>query len=138
MAKAASPVRLQEELMKAATHTGRRFHRSAAEQVEYWAEIGRRVADEIDPDALLAVTAGLARVSVEPVHGEPLSPDEVFTSLEAERGAGTLSRGVTGAAVRYQVSLVRPGYLERVDRDGQVTVGRFREGEFVAAPEPGR
>ena len=35
MAKAASPVRLQDELMQAATVTGARLHRSAAEQIEY-------------------------------------------------------------------------------------------------------
>ncbi|MCB1936185.1 MAG: hypothetical protein KDF59_09600, partial [Nitrosomonas sp.] len=37
MAKSASPIRLQEELMKAAELTASRFHRSTAEQIEYWA-----------------------------------------------------------------------------------------------------
>ncbi|MCK5666750.1 MAG: hypothetical protein KAI17_24840, partial [Thiotrichaceae bacterium] len=39
MAKALSPVRLQDDLMKAAKLTGDRFHRSTAEQIEYWADI---------------------------------------------------------------------------------------------------
>jgi len=35
MAKAISPVRLQDDLMQAAKLTGERFHRSSAEQIEY-------------------------------------------------------------------------------------------------------
>ncbi len=35
MAKAASPVRLQEDLMQIAEITTRRYHRSTAEQIEY-------------------------------------------------------------------------------------------------------
>jgi hypothetical protein len=38
------PVRLQENLMQAAKLTGERFHRSTAEQIEYWADIGRKVS----------------------------------------------------------------------------------------------
>lgn len=130
MAKAASPVRLQEKLMEAATLTGERFHRSAAEQVEYWAEIGRRVSAVLDPDVLNSVTSGLMRVKVEPVYGKPIDPDEVFRSLESERDSGLLAEAVTSSAVKYQASLTHPGYLEQLDQDGKVTVGQFKDGEF--------
>ena len=50
MAKAASPIRLQQDLMQAAETTAKRFHRSTAEQVEYWAELGRSVAATLDPE----------------------------------------------------------------------------------------
>ena len=136
MPKAASPVRLQEELMRAATLTGDRFHRSAAEQIEYWADIGRRVADVLDPDALLSVATGLARVRVEPVNGPAVEPDEVFRTLEKERRRGTLSKAVTGSAVRYQTSLTHPGFLERLDSEGSIEIGRFEDGRFVVAAEP--
>ena len=62
MAKAASPVRLEKELMEAAARSGERLHRSAAEQVEYWADIGRTVDASVSPDSLLEVAAGLARL----------------------------------------------------------------------------
>jgi len=75
MAKAASPDRLQSELMKAASFTGLRYRRSAAEQFEYWADIGRKVADIIAPDSLLAVTSGLAKISIDPVVSRSLDPD---------------------------------------------------------------
>ncbi|WP_269617933.1 TA system antitoxin ParD family protein [Zhongshania sp. BJYM1] len=49
MAKAASPIRLQQDLMQAAESTAKRFHRSTAEQIEYWAELGRSVSSSINP-----------------------------------------------------------------------------------------
>jgi len=110
MAKASSPVRLQENLMQAAKLTGERFHRSTAEQIEYWADIGRKVSTVLDPD-------------------------EVFNQLEAQRQQRTLSQGVTSSTVKYQSSLTQPGYLERIDQNGNVLVGQFKNGEFVSVDE---
>ncbi|MCF6202823.1 MAG: ParD-like family protein [Methylococcaceae bacterium] len=59
MAKSASPIRLQADLMQAAEITAKRYHRSTAEQIEYWADLGRTVASTLDPDVLLSVAAGL-------------------------------------------------------------------------------
>ena len=53
--------------MQAAKLTGERFHRSAAEQIEYWADIGRKVSTVLDPDTLISITTGLAQVKVESV-----------------------------------------------------------------------
>ncbi len=52
MAKAASPIRLQEELMQAAESTAKLFHRSTAEQIKYWADLGHSVSSTLDPDVL--------------------------------------------------------------------------------------
>jgi len=59
MAKAASPIRLQDELMQAASLTSKRFHRSTAEQIEYWADIGRQASEVLDPDVLVSLGSGL-------------------------------------------------------------------------------
>ena len=131
MPKAASPVRLQQKLMQAAALTGARFHRSTAEQIEYWASLGQRVAAMLDPDVLLSIQAGMARVRVEPVVGRPLNPDEVFQGLEQQRRAGTLSDAVSSSRVRYQASSTHPGLLERLDSEGIITLGRFEQGRFV-------
>jgi len=131
MAKAASPIRLQQDLMDDATLTGERYHRSASEQVEYWASIGRRISGVIDPDTLLSVAAGLARLHVEPVYGHAINPDLIFQNLEREREQGTLPDKVTSSPVKYQASSAQPGYLERIDENGRVTVGQFRGGEFI-------
>jgi hypothetical protein len=82
MAKATSPIRLQEELMQAAESTARRYHRSTAEQIEYWADLGRSVSSTIDPDVLLSVLSGLTTIKTEPVISLPIDPDEVFEALE--------------------------------------------------------
>jgi hypothetical protein len=137
MAKSASPVRLQEDLMQSATLTGERYHRSAAEQVEYWASIGRRVSTLLDPDVLLSITAGLARLKVEPVYAEAINPETVFQTLENSRKQGALSQLVTSSAIKYQASAARPGYLERIDGYGAITIGQFQHGQFVAIDESG-
>ena len=131
MAKASSPVRLQAELMQAATTAGQRQHRSAAEQVEYWASLGRSVANSVDPDSLLAVSAGLSRLKIEPVEVSAIDPDDVFAALESEREAGTLVDSVTSSSVRYQISAKHPGYLEQIAADGKITTGQFSNGVFT-------
>jgi len=135
MAKALSPVRLQDDLMQAAKLTGDRFHRSTAEQIEYWADIGRKVSKVLDPDTLLSISTGLTQVKVEPIYGTPIDPDDIFNSLEAQRQQGTLTKAVTDSTIKYQSSLVHPGYLERIDQKGNVSVGQFKNGEFVTVDE---
>ena len=135
MAKAASPIRLQEELMQAATTAGQRMHRSAAEQVEYWASIGRSVARVVDPDNLLAVSAGLAQLKVVPVEPPVIDPDDLFAALEQERKSGTLAASISGAGVRYQASVALPGQLEQINPDGSVVVGQFSMGIFTPLTE---
>jgi len=135
MAKAASPIRLQKDLMDDAALTGKRYHRSAAEQVEYWASIGRRVSDVIEPDTLLAIAAGLVRVQVKPVYGQAIDPEQVFQKLERERKRGLLSDKVTSSPVKYQASSDYPGYLELIDENHNITIGQFKEGKFIPRTE---
>ena len=135
MAKSASPIRLQEDLMQAAALTGERFHRSTAEQIEYWAEMGRNVSRMLDPDDLLSISAGLAKIKVEPVYSEPINPGDVFQSLEAERASGILPQTVTSSPIKYQTSLAHPGYLEQIHPDGTIKTGKFQGGKFIEMNE---
>ncbi len=135
MAKAASPIRLQEELMQAAELTAKRFHRSTAEQIEYWADLGRSVSSTLNPDVLLSVLSGLTIIKTEPVISLPIDPDEVFETLENDRKAGTLLNTITNSAVKYQVSLEHPGYLEQINPNGNMTTGQFENGQFIALNE---
>ena len=111
MAKASSPVRLQDDLMQAAKLTGERFHRSTAEQIEYWADIGRKVSTVLDPDTLISIATGLTQIKVEPIYSKPIDPDDVFNLLEAQQQQGTLTQAVTGSAFKYQSSLTQPGSI---------------------------
>jgi len=130
MAKSASPVRLQDDLMRRAALAGARHHRSAAQQIEYWAALGQDVAALLDPDLLLDVKAGLARLRVEPVRAVAVAPESVFAALDAQRQSGSLAASVSTASVRYQACPSRPGWLERIDSDGSINVGIFEGGVF--------
>ena len=131
MAKASSPIRLQKDLMQAAESTGKRFHRSTAEQIEYWADLGRSVSSTLNPDVLLSIKSGLTRLNIEPVLSLPVDPEQVFSQLEEQRKTGKLTDFVTESPVRYQSSGKHPGKLECIDRNGRVTVGQFVSGQFV-------
>lgn len=131
MAKAPSPVRLESGLMSAAAVAGSTLHRSAAEQIEYWADLGRKVSRIVDPEILLAVQAGLAILRVERVSPLPVDPEAVFAALDRERNSGALSEAVAAGAVRYQASITRPGSLEACYPDGRVEVGQFANGQFI-------
>ena len=135
MPKSASPVRLQAELMQSASMAGRRQHRSAAEQIEYWASIGRSVSKIINQDTLLEFSAGLVRLKIEPVESAAIAPEEVFSDLERDRKSGRLVESVTTSSVRYQVSVRHPGQLEQILADGRVIVGQFHDGVFTPLPE---
>lgn len=137
MAKAHSPLRLEAQLVEQATLAGKQLHRSTAEQIEYWAELGRSLARTLSPDSLLQIHAGLARIRVEPVIGPTIDPESVFAQLEASRDSGELSDNLTHSSMRYQVSTTRPGKLEQIAPDGTVTVGQFQNGEFIPADEAG-
>jgi len=132
MAKAASPIRLQDELMQAAALTAERFHRSTAEQIEYWAEMGRNVDHMLNPDDLLAISTGLAKITVEPVTSEPVDAIKIFQSLEDDRASGMLLQTVTGSVFKYQASFAHLGYLEQICPDGRIQTGKFQGGEFIA------
>ena len=114
--------------MSAATAAGMLLHRSAAEQVEYWADLGRKVASSIDPESLLAVKAGLATLRVEHIDPSPVDPDAVFAALDNARSSGELSEAIASGSVRYQASVAKPGYLEACYPDGRIEVGQFVNG----------
>jgi hypothetical protein len=131
VAKSPSPVRLETSLMSAAAIAGSTLHRSAAEQIEYWADLGRKVAKIVDPEILLAVQAGLATLRVEQVSPTPVDPDAVFAALDRERNSGALSEAVAAGTVHYQASITRPGSLEACYPDGRIEVGQFTNGQFI-------
>ena len=65
MAKPASPVRLDRDLMASATDAAERIHCSDAEKFSYCASIFHSVANQVDPDSILDVITGLAELNVE-------------------------------------------------------------------------
>lgn len=130
MAKANSPIRLDQSLMDSATSVAKAAHRSAAEQIEFWADVGRTLTQIIDVHTLVSLKAGTVRLLIEPVQTEAVDPDALFAQLDADRANGALSQRVTGCEVRYQASTAQPGWLEQIRADGSRVVGRFEGGTF--------
>lgn len=131
MAKASSPIRIQSDLMSNAAVLGKLHHRSAAEQIEYWASIGQKVESLLDPESLLQIKAGLLRVRLEQVNAPPVSADWVFGNLDMKRETGELSSEVSHGKLQYQASATHPGMLEQIDAKGKVKVGQFSNGVFT-------
>ncbi|WP_420553908.1 TA system antitoxin ParD family protein [Neptuniibacter marinus] len=131
MAKAHSPLRLDANLVEQAKLSGKHLHRSTAEQIEYWADIGRSVSKVITPETLLQLYAGLVKVKVEPVDGPTVDPDRLFDILEDDRVAGCLQDNITSSSLKYQASAQYPGMLEQIALDDTVIVGQFENGKFT-------
>lgn len=116
--------------MQEALTAARINKRSAAEQLEFWADIGRRVSGQLNSDSLLEILAGSSTLKVVPVETPFVDADDVFTNLKRDQVSGKLSEQVTDATVRYQASASHPGYLEQL-AEGRVTVGQFRNAVFI-------
>ncbi|MCJ8268041.1 MAG: ParD-like family protein [Psychrosphaera sp.] len=132
MAKAISPIRLQNELMESAKAVGALMHRSAAEQIEYWASLGQKVSELISPQTLLSINAGLVKIAVEPVVDSRVDFDDVLGEVQMRSASGELSQIIANGKTKYQASVSHPGLLEQIEPNGTVTVGMFKNGEFVA------
>jgi hypothetical protein len=125
-------IRLENSLMIAAKNAAVVHKRTAVEQIEYWAELGRNVSRFVDPEALIACSSGLAELKVEKVDAKPVNPMDVFNNLELKRNSGELTKSITTTSFRYKASEHYPGMLERVELDGKVKVGIFKDGVFKA------
>lgn len=125
-------IRLENSLMLAAKNAAVIHKRTAVEQIEYWAELGRNVSKFVDPEALIACSSGLAELKVEQVNAKPLNPLDVFNQLEAQRNSGELANKVTKSSYKFQASDNYPGMLERIDERGNIDVGTFKDGVFTA------
>ena len=130
MAKSKSPYRIDENLMHLALIAGATQHRKPIEQLEYWAELGRKVEQHLSMDSLYQVSCGFVRLKAEPTANVSVDPKSVFDALESDRERGALSTEVPPGTVRYQASVTNPGRLEAVYPEGQVVVGAFRNGLF--------
>jgi len=128
-----TPIRLDENLVHEAKLEGRPLKRSAPNQIEYWAEIGRQVENLISPNELLAITQGFAQLHIEDTPTQPVKPGKVFKAVDQDRAAGMLANKVTQSAIYYEASQTQPNMLDRVDASGFRETGHFRNGQFITS-----
>ena len=125
------PFRLSNEIGAHAEKSAALQNRSVPKQIEYWANLGRRVEKSIDHPSLMAILRDLAIIEVRPAPSKPVEAQDVFAELEADRHSGKLAKNITRAGVIYEASPSHPGLLDRIDEHGVRTTGTFKNGEFV-------
>lgn len=129
---ATKPIRLDEELIAQAARTGALQHRTAPNQVEYWAKLGKMVASVLGMEDALAVMQGLKKINLETVESASVDSDSVFAQLEADRDIGFKDKPITNAPFYFEASLSAPGLLDKVStKTGERKTGRFENGTFT-------
>lgn len=126
-----TPLRVKEDLFRDAEAEGLLMNRSAAKQVEFWAELGKRVAHSLSPTDMLALMQGIAEVQVEVAAPERIEPAKIFEAVEKSRSSGQSGQQITQGRTYFEASLTKAGLLDRVTPDGQRQTGRFVNGVFV-------
>ena len=126
-----SAIRLDPLLIQDAEIEANIHKRTTPKQIEYWADIGRKVSDLINPTDLLAISQGLAHIELKTTESYAINPDEIFSRVEEERASGYLSNHVTRSTISYQASQTQPGLLDRINADGSREAGHFKNGKFV-------
>ena len=126
-----APETLDRELLTRARAQAKLSHRTVAQQISHWAEVGRSVQHIIDENVILGVKTGLMKIEVKTLDSPKIDPRQVFAELERDRADGTLTTMVTKAPYAYQASTNHPGLLDRIHRDGRVETGTFENGEFT-------
>lgn len=127
----ATPLRISEKLVEKAEKQVRISLRSVPKQIEFWANIGQEIESALTPADLMALANGEAEVKLIRKTSVPIDMDLLFSNIEKERSAGSLSAKVLKDEVWYEESKDFPGYLVRVSsRTGKREVGKFANGAF--------
>lgn len=126
-----TPLRVNDGLFQEAEAEGSLMNRSAAKQVEFWAELGKRVAHSVTPTDMLALMQGIAEVQVEVAAPDRIEPTEIFVAVDNASGNGQLGQQITRGNVYFEASLSKPGLLDKVMPNGQRLTGHFENGLFI-------
>ena len=126
-----TPLRVNDGLFNEAEAEGSLLSRSAAKQVEYWAELGKRVAHSVTPADILALMQGIARVHIEVPATQPVNPENVFEMVDKASSAKQSGQPITRGGLYYEASKGRPGLLDQVMSDGTRLTGHFSKGSFM-------
>ncbi len=125
------PLRVNETLFKEAEAEGLFMRRSAAKQVEFWAELGRNLAQSVTSTDILALMQGIARVRIELPETRAIDPLDVFSKVDIARQSGELGASITREHLYYEASRQSPGLLDEVSPEGSRRSGRFIDGNFI-------
>jgi hypothetical protein len=125
------PVKLSDELVKAAREEAANTDRSITGQIEHWAKIGRSVETVLrHPEVQTLKQSPLsARLS----DGARQAIRAALARVVAESDRGSLARSLQTGRTVYQSDPAGSGLIERVEPDGSRTLGRLVNRRFVPA-----
>lgn len=134
------PVKLSDELVRAARAEAKAQHRSITAQIEHWAKLGRAAQtalSEADRLTLAACTEALDAGEPGPEAPRLLSMREHLLSLaRSSDRSSVLAELRAGGGPRYEADPDDPELVVRVEADGRRTRGEFEGGQF--RPETAR
>ena len=120
------PARLSNELILDARLVGAVAEKPIADQIEFWAQLGRAVAPLLDGSRARAL--GLA--------GRVTALSERIASVDSDEGRRRVEDIVRERPLpHYEPAADRPGHLVRIESDGTRTVGRFVQRRFQPAED---
>jgi len=122
---------VNDTLYQEAEAHGSLLYRSAAQQIEYWAKLGKRIEEDASTSDLQALLAGIANIQFEIPPMKAIEPMSVMTDVDQKISAGQFSQSITRHSLYYEASKERPGLLDQVMPDGTRKTGHFKNGEFI-------
>ena len=111
---------LQTSLVDAVKTSGTLAHRSISQQIEYWANLGRKTESLLTEAEILQVISGVTEIHKSSVNSMELEVESVYKMLEDDRKKELC-----------QKSVCRDGYLDQLHSGGHVVIGSFKKGVFI-------
>jgi hypothetical protein len=120
------PVKLSDALVLDARIAGEAQERSIAGQIEFWAKIGRSVAELLNGRVQQRLAQG----------GTEKSLSEFIESADKPEGQARLRAYLESRPFpHFKAHPTRNGLLVRIEKDGRRSVGRFKNRQFVVVAE---
>lgn len=118
------PTRISDELANEVKKEIAVSKRSLPSQLEYWANLGKAIDNQLTGEQVREVLSGNARINVE----SSFSADDIQRTVKLKNSS---SPDKTSADVWYVGSKKHSKLIEKHDRQGRVELGTFRDGKFT-------
>ena len=121
------PVKLSDDLVKDARQEAEAADRSLTSQIEHWARLGRKVERVLQHEEVLELKRADETPSAPPTRRAILS---ALRQIASEPSRAALAATLRNARTVYQDA--GDSRVERIERDGTRTIGRFVNRRFTA------
>ncbi|MGE3260791.1 MAG: hypothetical protein AB7K68_03325 [Bacteriovoracia bacterium] len=121
-----------EDFLQLAETRANGAYRKPSKQIQYWAEIGRKVEENLTFRDLQALANEEVEVFVRPKLSPRVELNEVRANLEAARDSGTLLESIGIGKASFEASPDHPDMVIRL-QNGKRELGTFENGVFKIA-----